>query len=84
MNVSLVITNTKTSSNTIITKAMTTNHVHKISNTSSLITLTTTHAYKIPTTKYMNHNTRPLNVNNTNQQVSDTLKKYIENSLKNI
>ncbi len=75
MNVSLVITNTKASSNTIITKAMTTNHVREISNTLSLTTLTTTHAHEIPTTRYMNHNTRLLNANNTNQQVTHTLKK---------
>ena len=67
MNVSFVVTNTKANSNTIITKAMTTNHVHEISDTPSLTTLTTTYAYEIPTTRFMNHNTRPLNANNTNQ-----------------
>jgi hypothetical protein len=64
---------TKASPNTIITKAMTTNHAHEISNTPSLTTLITTHAHEIPTTRHMNHNTSPLNANNTNQQVTDNI-----------
>ncbi len=61
---------TKASPNTIITKAMTTNHAHEISNTRSLTTLTTlttNHAHEIPNTRHIIHNTRPLNANNTNQ-----------------
>ena len=73
---------TKASPNTIITKAMTTNHAHEISNTSSLATLTTIHAHEIPTTRHMNHNTSPLNANNTNQQVTDTLKNILRIHLK--
>ena len=64
---------TKASPNTIITKAMTTNHAHEISNTRSLTTLTTNHAHEIPNTRHIIHSTRPLNANNTNQQVTDNI-----------
>jgi hypothetical protein len=64
---------TKASPNTIITKAMTTNHAHEISNTRSLTTLTTNHAHEIPNTRHIIHNTRPLNANNTNQQITDNI-----------
>jgi hypothetical protein len=51
---------TKASPNTIITKAMTTNHAHEISNTRLLTTLTTNHAHDIRDTKHIIHNTRLL------------------------
>jgi hypothetical protein len=48
-----------TTSNTIITKDMTTNYAYKISNTPSLTSLTKIHAHEIPNTSH----TRPLTPN---------------------
>ena len=35
--------------------------------------MTTNHAHEIPNTRHIIHNTRPLNANNTNQQITDNI-----------